>query len=192
MNIFPFPNPTALRFGGGSVPSVVVRGLVGVENDETTPLPPLTWANASEATEIDDVGLGDNTTYILASNAYEIGKASVAAGFWDLGVPCVVTRARRRIGVADQNVYANVFEASNDGVNWVNAYTGTPYSGDIGAGSLTWAPEFDTTSITTTPYRFWRTVVRDVGSGSADPVAAIGDFRLYVDRVLVEQTAGAK
>lgn len=113
--------------------------------------------------------------------AAEGGVTVVAA--YDLGTPTTVTRFRRRIGYAATNAWGYVVEGSNDGVSWFDAFTGFLSVGSFHVG-FTWDAEEDSTDVTATPYRYWRTVV--TGEFSADAAEArIGDFRLYTASGLV-------
>ena len=103
-----------------------------------------------------------------------IGVVVTAA--YDLGSPTVVTRFRRRYGTINGFVYLPIIEASNDGVNWIDAWTGGMLPADPSTGLFSWYAEQDFASVTSTPYRYWRTVVIDGGAGGE---ARIGDFRLY-------------
>lgn len=101
----------------------------------------------------------------------------------DLGSAQTVDRIKKRIGWVDNSQIELILEASNDGVNWVNAYTGPPMVSVPGTGSFQWIGCYDVNAnITATPYRYWRTYVIDP---SVVPAAEprIGDFRLYVGGV---------
>lgn len=99
----------------------------------------------------------------------------------DLGTSQVVTQAKKRIGWVSGSQTEFRLEASNDGTNWVDAYTGTPAI--VGnAGPFAWLACQTTTEITTTAYRYWRTWVRDT-SVVPEADARIGDFRLWVGGV---------
>lgn len=113
----------------------------------------------------------------LDANSSRNTQAVVVTAAYDLGTPTVVTRFRRHHGTAWGSGYTPLIEASNDGVTWVDAWTGGPPPLDLGFGTFSWAGEYDFTTVTSTPYRYWRTVVVDQGSGPGD--ARIGDFRLY-------------
>lgn len=113
------------------------------------------------------------------------GLGAVVTVLYDLGSAQTVDRARKRIGWVDNNQTEFVIEGSNDGVNWVDAWTGSPTFPPIATGSFQWIGEYDTTDITTTPYRFWRTYVIDP-SVTPNPEPRIGDFRLYVGGVIVD------
>jgi hypothetical protein len=115
-----------------------------------------------------DAGANRNSVYVTA--------------MYDMGTPTVITRCGRRHGTAWGNSYGLIWEASNDGVNWVNANIGVIGPGESGSGTFTWATCVDDSSITSTPYRYWRTVVRDTGIG-AD--ARISDFRIYTSSGMV-------
>lgn len=109
------------------------------------------------------------------------GSPVIVTAMYDLGSAKTVTRARKRIGWVDgPGGVEFILEASNDGTNWVNAYTGAPWSIGTASGFFQWEAEQDlTTDITGTAYRYWRTWV--ACNGDIDPPEArIGDFRLYV------------
>lgn len=145
----------------------------------------LTFASAISGPNLVDVGPGDNTTFY--AQAVAINQTAWVAGIYDLKTAQTITRVRWRYGTVNGNNYisaATYIEASNDGVNWVNAYTGGPPATDVGSGVFAWAPERDVNAITATAYRYWRVVVQDVYSlGNSD--ARLGDFRLYTAAGLV-------
>lgn len=106
----------------------------------------------------------------------------------DLGSAQTVDRCKKRIGWVDNAQTEFVLEASNDGVNWVNAYTGIPMLSVPKDVDFQWISCYDTTSITATAYRYWRTYVIDPSIvPEAEP--RIGDFRLYVGGVEATYTA---
>ena len=101
---------------------------------------------------------------------------------YDLGTATVVTRCRYRYGTANGNGRINtteIIEASNDGSTWVTAWTGGSLIVEGGTGTFLWNAERDFSTITTTPYRYWRVGVRDVEAGNGNPDARLSDFRLY-------------
>lgn len=110
-------------------------------------------------------------------------KVTVTA-LYDLGSATTVTRFRRRYGWVNNEEYPYVIEASNDGVTWVNAYTTPKPIPPAPTGSFQWVSEQDETFVTSTPYRYWRTVIRD--PGTTDTEARIGDFRLYTSSGIID------
>ncbi|MEQ1761560.1 MAG: hypothetical protein ABL984_00305 [Pyrinomonadaceae bacterium] len=112
----------------------------------------------------------------------------IVTALYDLGSAMTVTRARKRIGWVNSSTIELTLEGSNDGTTWVNAYTGPPFLGVIPSGAFQWIAEYDSTSVTATPYRYWRTYHVDTDDGAVYPDARIGDFRLYVGGVLVNAT----
>lgn len=115
-----------------------------------------------------------------------VGGPVIVTAMYDLGSPQTVTRIRKRIGWVDSSQAEVIIEASNDGSTWVNARTGPDLPSAPVTGVFQWLTEHDTTAITATPYRYWRTYVIDVDVVAPD--ARIGDFRLYVGGVLVDAT----
>lgn len=108
-------------------------------------------------------------------------QGAIVTALLDLGSAQTVTQAKKRIGWVDGGMVEWILEASNDGVNWVDAYTGMPLVSIPGTGSFQWVDCYDTTQITATPYRYWRTYVYDSSVSIAEP--RIGDFRLWVGGV---------
>lgn len=161
--------------GGGGPQVRHIRNLTGTN---------LNWADGSPGSLLHDNSPGDNTTWYGQTGGS--GQSITVAALYDLGSAQVVTRVRRRRGTANGNSYGGShIEASNDGVNWVNAWTGGVLPGETLGGTFTWEAEEDwATNITTTPYRYWRTVVVDNG-GEGTGETRIGDFRLYVGGNLV-------
>lgn len=102
--------------------------------------------------------------------------SSIVTALYDLGSATVVSRFRRTYGSLWANSYGPLIEASSDGVNWVDMWTGGAPPFDLGVGVFNWYSEFDSTSVDSTAYRYWRVAIRDNGTGHD---ARIGDFRLY-------------
>ena len=113
----------------------------------------------------------------------------ITTALYDLGTAQTVTRFRKKAGTVNTNSYpvTSYIEASSDGVNWVNAYTGLPIVVGIPFCVFGWDAEFDSTFVTTTAYRYWRVVCLDTDTDppSCPPDCRISDFRLYVAGNLV-------
>lgn len=118
----------------------------------------------------------------LDANDDRAGSFTVVTAAYDLGSPQTITRFRRRHGTANGNGYFSYLEASSDGVNWVDMYTGAFFP-EFGLGTFAWATEIDSTAVDATAYRYWRTVVVDSRDLTSD--ARIGDFRLYTSGGIV-------
>ncbi len=144
----------------------------------TTATTGLNWSAGTTSTAFSDNSPGDNTTYVVGTTG---GAVSVSVAMWDLGSAKTVTRFRRTRGTKNGNAWPTVIEGSNDGTTWNDAWTGIPPAGEVGGPSFAWSSEEDFSTVTATPYRYWRTVIQDSGASAE---ARIGDFRLYVAGVL--------
>lgn len=143
----------------------------------------LNWSAGTPTTNFTDVAPGDNTTYEQQTGT----PPAVVAALYDLGSAQTVTRVRKRHGNIGGNNWGPHVEASNDGNNWVDAYTGPLLPLEPAGGSIfVWRNEYDLVNITATPYRYWRVVCRCQGDGEGGTSdSRIGDFRLYVGGNLV-------
>ncbi|MEQ1761569.1 MAG: hypothetical protein ABL984_00350 [Pyrinomonadaceae bacterium] len=162
------------RGGSGGGATTLVRKITTIAGG-------LNWADGSASTLLTDGSVGDNSTYERQTG----GPPSIVVGLYDLGSARVVTRVRKRHGNTGGNDYPNAVEASNDGTTWVNANTGSAPPGEVSGPTHTWRSEIDLTSITATPYRYWRVVNRDPGDEGGAGDARLGDFRLYIGGVLL-------
>lgn len=125
-------------------------------------------------TKFNDVGVADQTTYESGNAAG--GSVSYVYGMWDLDTASTVTQMRATVGYYGAQIIA--FDASNNGTTWVNALTNSA-AGGITLGSLAWQ-NYNTSSITSTQYRYWRIRVVDDQSDSLTNFSArLSDFRLY-------------
>ena len=161
------------RAGSGGANPILVRFVANITGTN------LNWANGSAAPNLYDGIIADNTTFYQQTAG--AGQTAHVIGMYDLGTPTVVTRCRYRYGTANGNNRVNsteLIEASNDGSTWVTAWTGGDPFSEIGAGIFQWNAERDFSTITTTPYRYWRVGVRDVFT-DGNPDARLSDFRLY-------------
>jgi hypothetical protein len=170
------------RGGSGGANPILVRFVANITGTN------LNWANGSAAPNLYDGSIGENLTFYQQV----AGQSQTAhlVGMYDLGSAQVITRVRYRYGSVNGNSRINsteIIEASNDGSTWVTAWTGGNPAVEAGTGTFLWNAERDFSTITTTPYRYWRVGVRDIFV-DGNPDARLSDFRVYTARGIVTPT----
>jgi hypothetical protein len=115
----------------------------------------------------------DTSTYVEDGTGGPIRNVTI---IWDLGSASPVTRARFNSYYVSSG--GDALDASNDGTTWVNAYSAALPAFSPHGGTGSWESR-DTTSITSTSYRYWRLSLLDNNTASHSVVQRCGDFRLF-------------